>query len=62
MAYYRLCPNCGGTLDPGEKCDCQSEKIQKWESMNRLLRMEKTGQVALAFGEMEGSYGKESSY
>ena len=24
MAYYRVCPECGCTLDPGEPCDCQS--------------------------------------
>lgn len=22
MAYYNVCPNCGATLDPGERCDC----------------------------------------
>lgn len=21
--YYRICPDCGCHLDPGEKCDCQ---------------------------------------
>lgn len=21
--YYTECPNCGATLDPGEKCDCK---------------------------------------
>lgn len=26
MAYYNVCPNCGGNLDPGEKCDCKNEK------------------------------------
>lgn len=20
---YRVCPDCGAHLDPGEKCDCQ---------------------------------------
>lgn len=25
MAYYHECPDCGGSLDPGEKCDCQRE-------------------------------------
>lgn len=23
--YYKICPNCGACLDPGEICDC-SEK------------------------------------
>lgn len=23
---YRECPNCGASLDPGERCDCRSEK------------------------------------
>ena len=23
MAYFRVCPNCGSNLDPGEKCDCE---------------------------------------
>ena len=24
--YYRTCPDCGCNLDPGERCDCQSER------------------------------------
>lgn len=23
MAYYKVCPGCGGNLDPGEKCSCK---------------------------------------
>lgn len=23
MGYYRTCPICGASLDPGEICDCQ---------------------------------------
>lgn len=23
---YRVCPTCGGNLDPGERCDCEIEK------------------------------------
>ena len=26
MPYYRICPNCGSSLDPGERCDCQDEE------------------------------------
>lgn len=21
--YYKICPNCGLNLDPGERCDCK---------------------------------------
>lgn len=23
MSAYRICEECGATLDPGERCDCQ---------------------------------------
>lgn len=23
---YRICPDCGAALDPGEICDCDKEK------------------------------------
>lgn len=26
MAYYKTCPWCGASLDPGERCTCQDEK------------------------------------
>ena len=26
MPYYRKCPLCGATLDPGERCDCQDKE------------------------------------
>ena len=25
--YYKLCSYCGAALDPGEKCDCQTERL-----------------------------------
>lgn len=24
---YKTCPNCGAHLDPGERCDCQPERL-----------------------------------
>lgn len=24
--YYKVCPVCGCTLDPGEKCECEKEQ------------------------------------
>lgn len=32
---YRICPYCGATLDPGERCDCRDKKPP---SMVRTLR------------------------
>lgn len=26
MSYYRVCPICGASLDPGERCDCQDKE------------------------------------
>jgi len=25
MPYFNVCPDCGGNLDPGERCDCKRE-------------------------------------
>ena len=24
--YFKICPECGVHLDPGERCDCQKDK------------------------------------
>lgn len=24
--YFKVCPNCGANLDPGERCDCKDAK------------------------------------
>ena len=26
LMYYKVCPNCGANLDPGERCDCEDKK------------------------------------
>ena len=26
MGYYKICPDCGAYLDPGESCDCREEE------------------------------------
>lgn len=26
MSYYRRCPDCGCSLDPGERCDCKGKE------------------------------------
>lgn len=25
---YRVCPDCGASLDPGEICDCQADELE----------------------------------
>lgn len=32
---YRLCPDCGDTLDPGERCNCR-EMAETQEFLNAL--------------------------
>lgn len=54
MAYFRVCPYCGGNLDPGEKCDCQDVKEAKSDFYKRHLKMEpRAGQLAFVFGGKE---------
>ena len=40
MAYYHTCPDCGANLDPGEKCDCQTNKIYITKEANTNVRNE----------------------
>lgn len=56
MSYYKVCPNCGSNLDPGEKCNCESEKTieqeKKRKFFNQYLKIEpKAGQFAFVFEE-----------
>lgn len=37
MAYYRICPRCGCSLDPGERCDCEEEAACERERRKKLL-------------------------
>lgn len=32
MAYYRTCPYCRSSLDPGEICDCREENAEKFRN------------------------------
>lgn len=27
MSFYKICPDCGANLDPGERCSCHDEEI-----------------------------------
>lgn len=59
MAYYRICPDCGCTLDPGEKCDCRKEKERKEEErqlfFSRNLEIAVGGQIAFRLSRKEES-------
>ena len=63
MAFYRICPDCGATLDPGEKCNCREEEERKQAFFSQNLKMEpRTSQFAFVFGKAEKSYGEGNSY
>ena len=43
MAYYRTCPDCGGNLDPGERCECQDERKTAPSAANTQSGMVENG-------------------
>ena len=49
MAYYRVCDRCGGTLDPGERCDCEMEEREREERMQKLVAVSRNGQYSFRF-------------
>ena len=47
MAYYKVCPNCGAHLDPGESCDCESEEKKRMEIYSKNTKINAvTGQLS----------------
>lgn len=43
--FYRICPDCGASLDPGESCDCHEERGVKYDdrgSKGSTKRLQKT--------------------
>lgn len=55
MAFYRICPDCGAYLDPGEQCSCHDEKIHLQEerekaaqNVMKMVMEERNGQLRLA--------------
>lgn len=53
MAYFRVCPNCGDNLDPGERCDCEREKQKREEKAQRMLFVDRNGQMTFNFTKEE---------
>lgn len=60
MAYFKVCPGCGGHLDPGEKCSCQRQKGQEREALEKRIRADPaTGQLFFRLDGKEGKFGKK---
>ena len=41
MAFYRICPDCGAYLDPGERCNCHEERLIEMERKEKQLHLSK---------------------
>ena len=51
MAFYNTCPLCGANLDPNESCDCQEEKEQEEQNIQKMLTVGKGGQIQMLFSQ-----------
>ena len=58
MAFYRICPDCGAYLDPGEQCSCHEEHLIEMERkekatafVEKMVKEERNGQLRLAVQE-----------
>lgn len=40
MAFYRICPDCGAYLDPGEQCSCHEEHLIEMERKEKASKEE----------------------
>ena len=40
---YRVCPDCGASLDPGEICDCQTDELRENNLTQRVAEARKLG-------------------
>ena len=55
MAFYRICPDCGAYLDPGEQCSCHMEHMMEQEKkekatafVEKMVKEDRNGQLRLA--------------
>ena len=58
MAYYRICPHCGGALDPEESCDCREQSRMEAEKWQKRMIPEADGQYQMIFAGTERKISK----
>ena len=51
--YYRTCKHCGSNLDPGEKRDCQKDRINKMNNLMSLFKDDAYGQISMKVEDFE---------
>lgn len=60
MSYYRICPECGAALDPGEVCDCRTSKAEQFGSKKAVANAVNTDNGKAGYGmhtQIPASYG-----
>lgn len=63
MAYYNTCPKCGANLDPGEPCDCTTERKKQEEFYQSVTKMTpKTGQLSFSLNSREVASYEKAAY
>ena len=43
--YFHICPRCGSHLDPGERCDCETQRQKAENGYIKKIREEPDGQL-----------------
>ena len=56
MAFYRICPDCGAYLDPGERCNCHEERLIEMERKENCI-CRKNGERRKKWPASTGSIG-----
>lgn len=62
LAFYRICPDCGAYLDPGEQCSCHEEHMLKQEKREKaIIFIEKMMKEEKKWSAQTGSIGGENA-
>lgn len=52
MAFYNTCPLCGSNLDPGEHCNCESEREKEKTAFSKWFDVESGRQLYFRFANV----------